>query len=120
MSIDRLQFTGSMPENYERYLAPVLFPAELKVENNQLVAVQITDEEQQEAGQMVEAPPGAACQQFRLAEPVDYYIAEHAADPSWTKPGQELWIEVTLPPKGPPRPLALAIKDNGLWKPLNF
>jgi hypothetical protein len=69
---------------------------------------------------MVEAPPGAACQQFRLAEPVDYYIAEHAADPSWTKPGQELWIEVTLPPKGPPRPLALALKDNGLWKPLNF
>jgi hypothetical protein len=101
-------------------LAPVLFPAELKVENNQLVAVQITDEEQQEAGQMVEAPPGAACQQFRLAEPVDYYIAEHAPDPSWTKPGQELWIEVTLPPKGPPRPLALAIKDNGLWKQLNF
>ena len=112
---------AAVPGNYSvKYLAPVLFPAELKVENNQLVAVQITDEEQQEAGQMVEAPPGAACQQFRLAEPVDYYIAEHAADPSWTKPGQELWIEVTLPPKGPPRPLALALKDNGLWKPLNF
>jgi hypothetical protein len=112
---------AAVPGDYSvGYVAPVFFPADLKVENNQLVAVEITDEERQESGQMVEAPPGAACQQFRLAKPVDYYIAEHAPDPSWTKQGRELWIEVTLPPKGPPRPLALALKDNGLWKPLNF
>jgi len=43
-----------------------------------------------------------------------------AADPSWLKAGQELWVEVTVPPKGPPRPLQLALKDNGVWKPLNF
>ena len=109
---------AAVPGDYSvGYVAPVFFPADLKVENNQLVAVEITDEERQESGQMVEAPP---CQQFRLAKPVDYYIAEHAPDPSWTKQGRELWIEVTLPPKGPPRPLALALKDNGLWKPLNF
>ena len=112
---------AAVPGDYSvGYVAPVFFPADLKVENNQLVAVEITDEERQESGQMVEEPPGAACQQFRLAKPVDYYIAEHAPDPSWTKQGRELWIEVTLPPKGPPRPLALALKDNGLWKPLNF
>ncbi len=111
----------AVPGNFSmKYVPPVFFPAELKVENNQMVAVEITDEERQESGQMVEAPPGAPCQQFRLAAPVDYYIAEHAPDPSWIRPGQELWIEVTLPPKGPPRPLALALKDNGLWKPLNF
>jgi hypothetical protein len=110
-----------VPGDYSmQYVAPVMFPAKLKVENNQLVAVEITDEERQESGQMVEAPSGAACQQFRLAVPVDFYLAEHAVDPSWTKAGQELWIEVTLPQKGPPRPLALAHQDNGVWKPLAF
>jgi hypothetical protein len=110
-----------VPGNYSvQYVAPVFFPAELKVENNRLVAVEITDDEKKESGQLVEAPAGAACQQFRLGAPVDFYLAEHAVDPSWTKPGQELWIEVTLPPKGPPRPLALARKDNGVWTPLSF
>ena len=51
---------------------------------------------------------------------MDFYIAEHAADPTRLKAGQELWIEVTVPPQGPPRPLQLALKDNGAWKPLAF
>ncbi len=36
------------------------------------------------------------------------------------KPGQELWIEVTVPPKGPPGPSQLALKDNSDWTPLAF
>jgi hypothetical protein len=99
---------------------PVRFPAELKIENNRLLAFWIQNEEKQDAGLLVEAPPGAACQNFRIEAPVDFYIAEHAADPSRLMPGQELWIEVTLPPKGAPRPIQLALKDNGAWKPLAF
>jgi hypothetical protein len=57
---------------------------------------------------------------MRLTEPVDFYIAEHAKNPTWLKHSQELWIEVTVPPKGPPRPLQLALKDNGSWKPLAY
>ena len=57
---------------------------------------------------------------MRLAQPVNFYIPEHAADPTRLKPGQELWIEVTVSPKGPPRPLQLALKNNGAWKPLAF
>ena len=56
---------------------------------------------------------------MRLQEPVEFYIAEHAVDPPSTE-GQELWMEVTVPPVGPPRPLQLALKDNGGWKPLAF
>jgi len=49
---------AAVPGDYSvGYVAPVFFPADLKVENNQLVAVEITDEERQESGQMVEAPP---------------------------------------------------------------
>jgi hypothetical protein len=29
-------------------------------------------------------------------------------------------MEVTVPPKGPPRPLQLALKKDGAWKPLAF
>jgi hypothetical protein len=103
-----------------RPVQPVRFPADLKVKDNQLQAIWIQDEEKQASGLTVEAPPGAPCQDFHLATPVDFYIAEHATDPSSLKHGQELWIEVTLPPKGPPRPIQLALKDNGAWKPLAF
>jgi hypothetical protein len=64
--------------------------------------------------------PGSPCDALRLQQPVDFYIAEHAADPTALRQGEELWIEVTVPPKGPPRPLQLALKDNGAWKPLAF
>ena len=90
------------------------------MKDNKLIAIRVPESENSSATQSVAAPPGAPCDQMRLAEPVDFYIAEHATDPSWLKPGQELWIEVTVPPKGPPRPLQLALKDNGVWRPLAF
>jgi hypothetical protein len=69
---------------------------------------------------LVQGQPGSSCDALRLEEPVDFYIAEHAASPLPIKPGQELWMEVTVPPKGPPRPLQLALKDGSNWKPLAF
>jgi hypothetical protein len=98
----------------------VWFPATLKVEGNRLVAIRIPEGDSQSRGQMVSAQPGSSCENLRLDAPVDFYIAEHAASPVPVKPGQELWIEVTLPPKGPPRPIQLALKQNGAWKPLAF
>ena len=96
------------------------FPARMVVENNRLQAIKIPDSQDQSAGQMVFASPNASCDQMRLMQPVDFYIAEHADDPTFVKPNQELWIEVTVPPKGPPRPLQLALKDEGKWRPLAF
>jgi hypothetical protein len=55
---------------------------------------------------------------MHLRDATDFFLAEHAPDPMALKHGQELWIEVTLPPKGPPRPIQLAVKDHGVWKPL--
>ena len=62
----------------------------------------------------------ASCDRMRLSDPVNFYLAEHATSPLPVRPGQELWVEVTVPPKGPPRPIQLALKDNGAWKPLAF
>jgi uncharacterized membrane-anchored protein len=98
----------------------VRFRAKLKVEDNKLLAIRIPEADQSSKGVNVIAMPDSSCDAMRLEEPVDFYIAEHASDPTRLKPGQELWIEVTVPPQGPPRPLQLALKDNGAWKPLAF
>jgi uncharacterized membrane-anchored protein len=98
----------------------VRFPAKLSVEANKLEAIRIPETDSSSKGVEVTAPPGANCDAMRLEEPVDFYIAEHAADPTRLQAGQELWMEVTVPPKGPPRPLQLALKKDGAWKPLAF
>jgi hypothetical protein len=51
-------------------------------------------------------------------EPVAFFIPEAAADPSILHAGEELWAEVTLPKKGPVRPIQLAVKSRGMWKSL--
>jgi hypothetical protein len=99
---------------------PVRFRAKLKADGKKLVAIRIPEADLKSKGVEVTALPGSSCDALRIDEPVDFYIAEHADDPTPLKPGQELWIEVTVPPKGPPRPLQLALKDNGDWKPLAF
>jgi uncharacterized membrane-anchored protein len=98
--------------------ASAIFHADLKVENNKLLAIALQDDQNGALGQEVSVWPGAACDAMRLDTPVDFYISEHASDPSRLKPGQELWVEVTVPPKGPPRPTQLALKDKSAWKPL--
>jgi hypothetical protein len=95
------------------------FPAKLAVRNNKLLAIHQRDGNPRDA-QMVTALQGATCDQMRLNSPVNFYVAEHAQSPLPTKPGDELWIEVTIPPKGPPRPIQLALKQQGAWKPLAF
>ena len=44
--------------------------------------------------------------------PIVYFIPEHAPDPSVRAPGEQLWVEVTLPAKGPPRPIRLGVKNG--------
>ena len=99
---------------------PVNFNATLKVENSRLVAVEVQGENPQNEGLEVWANDGTPCDRMHLREPTDFFLAEHAPDPLALKRGQELWIEVTLPPKGPPRPIQLAVKDNGVWRPLGY
>lgn len=103
-----------------RVQVPAIFHADLKVVNNRLTAVYIRDDQGGTLGQAVSVWPGTACDAMRLDTPVDFYLPEHGSDPSRLKSGQELWIEVTVPPKGPPRPIQLALKDNGAWKPLGL
>jgi hypothetical protein len=51
-------------------------------------------------------------------EQLAFFIPEHVPDPSIRPPGEELWAEVTLPRKGAPRPIRLAVKKDGVLTPL--
>lgn len=55
---------------------------------------------------------------WTVAEPVAFFIPEHAADPSRRAPGERLWVEVSLPRQGPPRPLRLGVRKDGVLQPL--
>ncbi len=56
----------------------------------------------------------------RLFDPVAFFIPEHIPDPSRRANGEELWVDVTVPGKGPPRPVRLGVKKNGVITPLNL
>ncbi len=55
-----------------------------------------------------------------LDSPVAFFIPEHVPDPSVRAPGEELWVEVTLPKQGAPRPIRLAVKKDGVLTPLDL
>ena len=99
---------------------PVQFSARLKVEGSKLTAIRIPESETSSDGRMVSAWPGLTCSDMRLDAPVDFFIGEHSANKVEIKPGQELWVEVTVPRRGPPRPIQLALKDGKTWKPLGL
>jgi len=96
------------------------FPAELKVIDNRLTAIHVRDPQDSRSARMVTAWRATSCDQLRLVDPVNFYIAENARSPLPLPRGAELWIEVTVPPKGPPRPIQLALKQKESWQPLAF
>jgi hypothetical protein len=116
-------------------VAPLNFKGRLKVDGNRLVAVRVPESDASYVGQWVTASPGSSCDAMLLQDPVNFYLPEHAKDPTPTRHGHwdngrrqwipdpnpaELWVEVTVPPKGPPRPTQLALKENGVWRPLGL
>jgi len=47
-----------------------------------------------------------------LDRPVAFFIPEQIPDPSRRPPDEKLWVEVTIPKKGPPRPIRLGVKKG--------
>jgi hypothetical protein len=55
-----------------------------------------------------------------LLDPVAYFLPEHAPDPTRRASGEELWVEVSVPRHGTPRPIRLGVKRNGILTPLDL
>jgi hypothetical protein len=86
--------------------------AQLSVEDGKLVA----RPSENNGGAMVTLTGNSSV--ANLSEPVAFFIPEHMPDPSRRPVGEELWIEVTVPKKGPPRPIRLGVKKDGVLTPL--
>jgi hypothetical protein len=63
---------------------------------------------------------GGVSSSSRLAEPVAFFIPEHVPDPSIRQPGEELWVELTLPEHAWPRPIRLGVMRGGKLTPLEL
>jgi hypothetical protein len=51
---------------------------------------------------------------------IAFFLPEHAADPTVRQPDEELWVELSVPPKGMPRPVRLGVKKNGVITPIEL
>lgn len=82
----------------------------LRVENNRLIAEPDPHPSALSELRIVRRsrPDGEA--EALLSPPVAFFISEHVRDPSIRTQGEELWVEVTVPKKGPPRPIRLGVK----------
>lgn len=87
----------------------------LSVENGRLAASKADSP----TGLEIDYRPNWRNDERTLFPSVPFFIPEHA-EISLGRPGQELWAEVTVPRKGPPRPIQLAIKNGNDWRPLNL
>ena len=91
-------------------------PVELSVRNGQLVAMPASDS----AGLYVQDVQRGGRSVTVLSQPLAYFIPEHVPDPSIRNAGEELWVEVTVPKRGAPRPIQLGVKKNDVVKPLEL
>ncbi len=65
-------------------------------------------------------PSDAAGETEQLKQAVAYFLPNGAADPSIRPVGEELWVEVSVPKTGAPRPIRLAVKKDGRLTPLEL
>ena len=95
--------------------APTMFMGRLEVKGERLVAVEESDGRHWVSSRSCSGKP---C--WQLAEPLAYFISERVPDPSRRPVGESLWVEVTVPPRGAPRPIQLGVKKDGQLTPLEL
>lgn len=89
-------------------------------QDGKLIARLATDSDRPEYTQELTLWNTHTCDRAVLSSPVEYFIADTARTPFPLQPGQELWVEVTVPRMGPPRPIQLAVSQNGVFTPLKL
>ena len=102
---------------------PDTLPADL-VEGQPAAAILSVDDGVLRASFLAEAVPGGIERpgvlvsrrdspdgpRWALLEPILFFLPESAPDPSRLQPGDVLWAEVTVPQRGPPRPIRLEVR----------
>lgn len=91
-------------------------PVDLQVRNEVLVAVPAS----RSNGLFLRGFERQGQRRAALTQPIAYFIPEHVSDPSQRPAGEELWVEVTIPKHGAPRPIRLGVIKNGTLTPLDL
>lgn len=60
------------------------------------------------------------CDRAPVSQLTEFFISDRAQPPFPLAAGQELWVEVTLPPSGPPRAIQLALSTKSGFQVLHF
>jgi hypothetical protein len=88
---------------------------DLGVENGRIVAIRAS----RYTGLSVSGPQLRDGEMLAtLSPPVVYFLPEHGADPMRNPTAGTLFLEVTIPPKGPPRPIRFGTKVGSEIVPL--
>lgn len=97
-------------------------PARLRVVGDQLVAERAPHDRTSAWDQVSFAGRESVVSPFALLDPpVAVFLPEHVPDPTRRLPGEELWLEVTVPEQGSPRPIRLGVKrGDSAITPLNL
>jgi hypothetical protein len=90
------------------------------VQGGKLVPVPASYDERPELTDELRLWGNRSCDRATLSKSVEYFIADTAKGPFPLKKGAELWVEVTVPPMGPPRPIQLAESKDGMFTPLDL
>ncbi len=91
------------------------------IKNGHLAVLRIAKSHEEANSQAIILRKWADCTDAVLWTPVDFLPLRNRQSPFPLRNGQELWVEVTVPSSGPPRPIGLATKSaNGQWQPLNY
>lgn len=72
------------------------------------------------AGATVTLYPDQPCGRATLSGAEMLFIPDRTHLPLPLQEGQELWVEVTLPPSGPPRPIQIAVSSADGFHPLRL
>jgi hypothetical protein len=102
--------------NKNRYVYQAV---EIAAENGQLVAHPTSRNSRMYLGVLINWSNRAENNTYLLYPSVPFFIPEHADMPRLGT-GDQLWAEVTVPRKGPPRVIQLAIKRGSEWIPLSY
>ena len=104
-------FSGSMEPGYWAW------DVSLGVKDGRLVAQLEDHARDRENVERVTLREDMPCDRMRGPN-AEYYIPDTAKGPFPLKAGEELWVEVTMPPSGPPRPIQLALSSAAGFRPL--
>ncbi|MFL6299656.1 MAG: hypothetical protein ACJ71N_03480 [Terriglobales bacterium] len=115
LSLEVATDVAAKKEGDPKYAWYGTYPVHIELRNGELFAANDPAGDEYLTFRELQTTPHAI-----LSEPVLYFISDNAENPTWRPRNQELWAEVTIPKKGPPRPIRLGVKTSGAIEPLNL